>query len=484
MIRDLVGAANEVHTLHVDGHWFRIEPWSPLSPPVATVNVGISERYDVVIPAAGGPQSRPGDYLYESGRATKLEEGSWGLLRVLPPEDRAIVSLGEEPPESAASATCPSDAPERSWEIHAVNAQLPFREAPGVVFVTAPDAMAVASGQLVPHPLVLRATVGDCLVVTLTNALDDGKVSFRTDLLARPPDDDGVAAGMTSETAVAPGETRTDRMHAAEELGEVTALIRDGGDPLDHVRRGAYGAVVISAVGSRFFDPATGDELTTGVSAWRADVAPPDGRAYRDVAVFLQDEDISIGSHLMPYRAHVNSPVGINYRMEPLAGRTIAEAAADGPATPLIEAVAGDAVRLHVVAPVSEQAQVFALEGHTWPQERGRSGTPELASQRVGGLESLTLHVPSAGGPLALPGDYLYGNHRVPFEDAGMWGILRVRPSAGPGLVPLPGTDTNVTPWLLVLAVAATLTTLILLWRRQRRARARQPGSSTSAADA
>ena len=38
-----------------------------------------------MIPRAGGPQGRAGDYLYHSGRIFKLREGSWGLLRVRPP---------------------------------------------------------------------------------------------------------------------------------------------------------------------------------------------------------------------------------------------------------------------------------------------------------------------------------------------------------------------------------------------------------------
>ena len=74
MIRTLVSAANDVHTWHLDGHWFRAEPHSSRSPPVNTVHVGISERYDLAVRRAGGPQERPGDYLYYNGRAFKLLE--------------------------------------------------------------------------------------------------------------------------------------------------------------------------------------------------------------------------------------------------------------------------------------------------------------------------------------------------------------------------------------------------------------------------
>ena len=85
VVRTLVAGTNDVHTWHVDGHWFRFEPYSRTSPPVNTVHLGISERFDLMIPSAGGPQRRPGDYVYRSGRIFKLREGSWGLLRVYPP---------------------------------------------------------------------------------------------------------------------------------------------------------------------------------------------------------------------------------------------------------------------------------------------------------------------------------------------------------------------------------------------------------------
>jgi manganese oxidase len=53
VIRSLVLATHDVHTLHVDGHWFRLETFSDTSLPINTVHLGISERYDLMIPKAG-----------------------------------------------------------------------------------------------------------------------------------------------------------------------------------------------------------------------------------------------------------------------------------------------------------------------------------------------------------------------------------------------------------------------------------------------
>ena len=33
-----------------------------------------------------------------------------------------------------------------------------------------------------------------------------------------------------------------------------------------------------------------------------------------------------------------------------------------------------------------------------------------------------------AGGRTSIPGDYLYGDHREPYREAGIWGLFRVYP--------------------------------------------------------
>jgi hypothetical protein len=93
----------------------------------------------------------------------------------------------------------------------------------------------------------------------------------------------------------------------------------------------------------------------------------------------------------------------------------------------LLEALAGDLVKIRLFIPWSEQAQVFSLEGHRWPLEPGRQGSNLLSSILVGGMEALTLILTDgAGGSGRLPGDYLYADHREPYREAGLWGIFRV----------------------------------------------------------
>ena len=114
----------------------------------------------------------------------------------------------------------------------------------------------------------------------------------------------------------------------------------------------------------------------------------------------MQDEDQIIDTALMPYNEQVRGVVGVNYRLEPLQrrlgnGKATAEVfssdAHGEPATPMLEAFGGDAVKVHILVPFSEQTHVFSLEGHQWPYEPGRSGSDMLSSVRVGGLEAVTL---------------------------------------------------------------------------------------------
>ncbi|HUQ40064.1 MAG TPA: multicopper oxidase domain-containing protein [Acidimicrobiales bacterium] len=432
VVRSLVGATNDVHTVHLDGHWFRAEPHSTTSPPVSTIRVGISERFDLVVPAAGGAQRRGGDYLYYSGRSFKLREGSWGLVRVRPGRGPGLQPLpGRAPVAPATGSVCPIDAPRKRFAIDAVDVALPMLSGrKGKAYVVAADREAVLAGTKPPEPLVLRVNQGDCVEVHLTNRTTSGPVTFGCDLLSYDPAVSApVQAGRNGlNPAVAPAASRTFTYYADPELGRPATLVRDWGDVLVNPGLGLYGAVVVGAPGTTYRDPVTGAPLD-GRSSWRADARPARGRAYRDFALFLQDDDAGLGTHRMPYTTKVGGTVGLNY------GRA--------PATPVLDTYAGDPVRLEVLAPWSEQAQVFSVEGHTWPQEPGLAGTNRLSSVTIGGLESPSLWLDGgAGGAEALPGAYRYGDHRDPYREAGMSGTFRVRApgDVGPGpLRALPG---------------------------------------------
>jgi len=82
-----------------------------------------------------------------------------------------------------------------------------------------------------------------------------------------------------------------------------------------------------------------------------------------------------------------------------------------------------------VLVPYSEQAHVFTIENHEWPLEPGRAGSALHSTFQAGALETLTVNLDSAGGREKLPGDYIYGDHREPFREVGLWGLFRVYPA-------------------------------------------------------
>lgn len=471
--RTLVPSNNDVHSWHLDGHWFRIEPQNSRAPPANTVNVGISERFDLFVPAAGGPQRMPGDYLYYNGRSFKLREGSWGIFRV---HDAAYTGLqrlpGHESVPAAATSVCPTAAPARSFAVDAVSAPLPMLDGkPGLIYALAGQAPAPGAA---PTPLVLHIDVGDCIKVSLHN-LTAGPVSFHTDLLAADPaTSGGVNAGSNALQTTAPGANRDYTFFASPEVGETVSMVRDWGDVLKNPGLGLYGAIVVGPKGATYRDPVTGKDAGA-TSAWRVDVHPASGRPYRDMTLFFQDEDAGIGTHRMPYTEVVAGPVGVNYRRAPFQG-SLATAISSHPPTPMLDAAAGDSVRLHVLSPWSEQAQVFSVEGHTWARDPGTTGGALIESVQVGPLNALTMNL-VAGGPERLAGDYVYGDHRMPFLEAGMWGIFRVGRACTPpdGVQPLSGTCSAGPGRTLRILTGASVLALALLagWLIVRRRTAR-----------
>jgi len=116
---------------------------------------------------------------------------------------------------------------------------------------------------------------------------------------------------------------------------------------------------------------------------------------------------------------------------------TEAGAAPEDPQTPLIEAHAGDPVRIHVLGAWSEQNGMFGVEGHEWPIEPYMQGADMISVVEFAGSETLDVFLrQGAGGPYKLVGDYVWSNQRLPYSQSGQWGYLRV----------LPANDTRIKP--------------------------------------
>ncbi|MGB3942313.1 MAG: multicopper oxidase domain-containing protein [Candidatus Manganitrophaceae bacterium] len=477
-----IGCCNEVHTWHVSGHWFPMERYNADSLPRTSFHITIGERLDMVIPAAGGPQKMAGDYLYYSGRASHFSGGAWGLIRVMDKADKSLQPLPsrEEIPASA-KEVCPSDAPVKNFSVSAIDYAMKFNKGVpeamevdlgrklslgngnGKVYVLDDEVTKVKGGMLQPNPLTLRVNVGDCIKIKLTNRMAKERAGLHADMLAFDPKDSyGVNVGNNpGDQTVAPGQSKSYTFYAHPEYGENGALIQDWGNVVDNPRNGLYGAIIIGPKGSKYRDPATGEDISLK-NAWQADVivdrtvpGNENKKNYRDFALMFQDEDNLMGTSFMPYAQKIGGLTGVNYRASmPMdfalengcSVGTIFQCVSEkgGINTPIIEAHAGDSVLMHVFGAFNEQVAVFALDGHEWAVDKFR-GAHLHSSFEFGGSSYLRVDLRGgAGGPHQLPGDYVYMNHRPAYTDAGQWGLVRVLPKGDKKILALNPVDSDI----------------------------------------
>ncbi|MBI3603033.1 MAG: multicopper oxidase domain-containing protein [Nitrospirae bacterium] len=477
---------NETMTWTLSGHTFLSERYAGDANRKYSMHIGIAERYDLVVPAAGGPRAQAGDYIHFNGRSSKFSEGGWGIVRVFDKEQKDLQKLpagysrrNEMP---TALPVCPAEAPVKTFNVVAVdhpsmkfNAKAPdtievdferkiqVSNPDAKIYVLEEEVSKVAAG-IQPMPLTLRANVGDCIKVNLKNKMKQGRASFSAIGLAFDPKDSlGANVGNNpGDQTIAPGESRTYTYYADPFLGEAASLVWDWGNVMTNPRNGLFGAVIIGPKGAKYRDPKTGEDISQK-NSWVADVIVDrsipgnEMRAnYRDAALFFQDEDNIIGTSFMPYVQNVAGLTGVNYRSEPYKfreesgcslGKMFQPCKTDkpeDPVTPIIETHAGDPVRIHVFGANNEQNQMFSVEKHEWPIEPFMRGADQISVVEFSGSEAIDAFLRSAGGPYRVPGDYVWSNQRLPYSQSGQWGYLRVLPSGDQRLLPLTGATPGV----------------------------------------
>ena len=378
------------------------------------------------------------------------------------------------PPKSV----CPDNAPVKTFNVVSMDKELNLnpkapdvievdferkilmRNPQGKIYALEDEATKVAQG-LTPSPLTLHVNAGDCVKINLKNKMANSRASFSAFSLAFDPKDSlGANVGNNGgDQTIGPGGSRTYTYYAHPFNGEITSLVWDWGNVMLNPRDGLFGAIVVGPKGSKYRDPKTGEDISQK-NSWIADVIVDrtiegnEGRTnYRDVALFFQDEDNIIGTSFMPYVQNVAGLAAVNYRSEPYKARE--ERGCDlghmfqpckvdkpeDPVTPLIMAHAGDPVRIHILGANNEQNQIFGLEKHEWPIEPFMRGADVLSAVQFSGAEVLDAFIPSAGGPYKLPGDYVWGNQRLPYSQSGQWGYFRVLPAGDSRILPLSKSD-------------------------------------------
>ncbi|SVE57769.1 uncharacterized protein METZ01_LOCUS510623, partial [marine metagenome] len=214
LFRLLSGMQNETHTFIVSGHGYRPERYDRDSRVTNALHVGIAERFDLAT-TAGGYQQMAGDYLYYNGRSSKLSEGSWGIVRVHEKLQKDLKPLpGNEKPRKSAKQLCPKGAPVKNFSVVAIETALKFNpltedeievdferkllvaNAEAKIFALEGEMAKAAATEHRPHPLTLRANIGDCIKVKLTNRLKTERASLHANNVAfNPLDSQGINVG-------------------------------------------------------------------------------------------------------------------------------------------------------------------------------------------------------------------------------------------------------------------------------------------------
>jgi hypothetical protein len=354
-VRVLVGAHEEGHNFSIHGQHWNFEPADATSGWRNSQMMGISEHYEFLLPPLAknniGPEM---DYLYRAGSATDdLWNGVWGLLRVSQ-RGGGYADLKQLPNNRGGNFTvtnagrfdgvCPKTAPVRNFDITAKlardvlsNSTLvynsrtvnggPLHDPTAILYVMT-SSISTTTGRLntgvAVEPLVLRALPGDCINVTLRNALPDAmpdlagfntlpmiidqfnnnhivvsnQVGLHPQLLAYDVTrSDGANVGTNPLQTAVPGGFQTYKWYA----GTLT-LVADSivatpvefgvvnlqpSDPIKQASKGAIAALVVEPAGSSW----------GGSVRPSATVITPTGRFREHVLFFQTDVNLRFGSN-------------------------------------------------------------------------------------------------------------------------------------------------------------------------------------------
>ncbi|MFL5355907.1 MAG: copper oxidase [Archangium sp.] len=258
------------------------------------------------------------------------------------------------------------------------------------------------------------------------------------------------------------------------EMGAVN--LRDMADVVNHGMHGAVGTLIVEPQGATWTVDAASEAQATVNYKTRSGTAA----SFREFVLIYQDElalhgdnpafqagdpSLNAGTTLRNMGsaddAEDTGHKGFNYRTEPLWARLGLPPHADegtandqqygnifsssvygDPETPVFTVKAGTPYRIRVVQPSGHARQhAFTLHGAEWMHDAWQDGSgsdfigSNTKSCAVGTQDGMSVmkawnFVPlyGAGGPNAIPGDYMYRDQANAMLNNGMWGIVRVTP--------------------------------------------------------
>ncbi|TRW44713.1 SdrD B-like domain-containing protein [Georgenia yuyongxinii] len=513
-LRVVQGSHEEQHMFQVHGLRWLEEPDDPGSPLVNAQTIGISEAFNAEMPGFDCKSTDTpcrGDYLYGNTTPEGLWNGMWGIMRVHGAATPNLLALPDNAPRAATGTapvpasrqappparnpgvTCPTGAPVKNFDVVAMATTLTYNEwgdkdPKGLIYALAQDEAAIRSGQKKPEPLVIRANAGDCVRVTLRNALPESygqhvngvggdlrmveepargtpmgtRVSLHPQLLRHDVRlSDGAAIGFNPDSTVGIGETISYEWYADTELGGTNLV--DYGDVRGHRHHGLFAALNVEPRHATYHDPATGAPLASGTVA---DIRVPGQSDFRELTLLYEDGlDLrtAAGAEIRtpqppgdagePLTARANhGEKGVNYANAPLHRRlgappsgfagsassaawsTVFSSVVHGdPRTPIVRSYAGDQIRVRTMNGSGKSAPGyfggFQLDGASWRQEPYDVDTELVGNQgNIGPGRAINAHV-----SLPAAGDHLWSAATSLTLPGGMWGLARVYPAPGAG---------------------------------------------------
>ncbi|QRO02936.1 cupredoxin [Archangium violaceum] len=381
-----------------------------------------------------------------------------------PPAPRVSSPLERE-------AACRPGAPVRTYSVAAISVDLPLNahgdhQPQGLMYVLEERLPAVREQERRPwpertapglhgepiQPLVLRANLGECLLLHFTNRLATGPAALRIEGLPATVRGRGPEGGFVPGTAVPPGQGLTYVLSLPESAeAEGTYLLHDSEEGGAREARGLFGALVLEPAGAVYSDASTGEPLRHG-AGWEALIDVPTGEHFRELVLLYhalgppEAADVRTASGApLPVLDEMAGPFrtgafGVNYRSEPRFDREelLPEeheqrpASRRGLATPALRSYLGEPVRLRIAHAGSAEFHVHHLHGGN--ERRGGGEPPRLLSPGRG----QTLRLGKPGDFPRAPGSFLVHCHVPNHFTGGEWLEWHVFSARQPGLAPLP----------------------------------------------
>lgn len=293
------------------------------------------------------------------------------------------------------------------------------------------------------QPLVIRANVGDKIEINFYNKLNRRASIHVQGLRYNVLTSDGANVGLNPDTTTSNFIQYT--WYAEKEGVFLFSDLADsrGGEDGTNLH-GLFGAIIIEAPESNWYDPVTGEEIQSGLFA---DIYHPSNPTFREYAVFFHDElEIDNKDGQPPVDPHTGLKSGttaISYRAEPMRNRlplmphgnpavtdediSMSSWAYGDPAPPILKAYVGDPAKIRLIHGGVKETHVFHLHNHQWRKEPNDSRSTIIDSISISPQECFTLDILYGAGSLnGMIGDAIFHCHLYPHFHEGMWTFWRV----------------------------------------------------------